>query len=103
MCPHFGSAPFFAIQDLQAGTLELLENNHDNHEHGSCTPVGLLQELGVEMVVCQGMGLRAIQNLKVAGIKVRQSQPAILSEILGNLESLPEMSGEGACQGHDCH
>ena len=43
--PHFGSAPFFTVYDVEEGSLEFVKNEHERHEHGKCVPTGMVQKL----------------------------------------------------------
>ncbi len=57
---HFGSAPYFTIVDTESSRVEVHDNRGRVHAHGACLPAGALEGLGVEAVVCGGMGLRAL-------------------------------------------
>ena len=67
---HFGSAPFFLVYDDSDKNARVVDNSNDHHEHGQCMPVNALKEMEIDIVVCNGMGLRALQNLKAIGIRV---------------------------------
>ena len=38
MSEHFGSAPFYAVADTEAGSFEIIQNTSIHHDHGQCTP-----------------------------------------------------------------
>ena len=66
---HFGSAPFFAVYDMDVKELEMIENGNSHHEHGMCNPLGALSGKNIGAVVCGGMGAGAVAKLNAAGIK----------------------------------
>ena len=99
---HFGSAPFFTLADTETGILEIRDNQGQVHVHGACHPVGALEGLGIQAVVCGGMGLRALQKLEEAGIEVYRSGALTVEEALREIgEGKAErLSAEGACAQH---
>jgi len=70
LSPHFGSAPYFTI--VRAETLEAqsLPNEHAQHEHVACRPTAALAGLDVDVVLCRGLGARALERLRTGGISV---------------------------------
>jgi len=102
---HFGSAPFFAICEVQSGEVEFLNNGNIHHEHGQCNPLGALAGKKVAAILVGGIGARALQHLNASGIKVYRSQqgPLSLAIELFKKNELPEISSSGCCQGHGCH
>ena len=70
---HFGSAPIFLVYDLSSNKIETINNQNYAHEHGTCNPAAALGQSKVDVVICRGMGLRAINKLSENGIKVLRS------------------------------
>jgi predicted Fe-Mo cluster-binding NifX family protein len=103
---HFGSAPYYAYYDSSDGKLDFTDNGNKEHEHGQCQPVDELREKKVEAVFCNGMGLRAVNNLNALGIKVYLALDAAtvgdIVKIFKNGE-LKELLPADACQHHNCH
>lgn len=103
VCAHFGSSPYFALCDQ--GGIEFIENARSEHEHGKCIPLRLLADQGVEMVLCRGMGMRALMNLSGMGIKAHRLSGE--ADTLGDaLEALSkggteEMTEKAACRHHN--
>ena len=102
---HFGSAPCFAVYDALTGELEFLDNANENHEHGRCNPVGSFDGKSIEAVVVGGIGLRALEKLNSAGIKVYRASAPVLKDQLGNIKKndLAEIKAEDSCREHGCH
>ena len=101
---HFGSSPFFTIYDDVTGTLDIVANSNQHHAHGSCQPISVLGDRKVDAVVCRGMGARAVQGLKDAGIKVYVCSAGPVEQAIKEASDnvLTELSTEGSCGGHGC-
>lgn len=105
LCPHFGSAPLFAVCDPEQETISVVANANDHHQHGACRPLDTIAELGVDALVVGGMGRRAILALQQGGIKVYRSQAATVAQALEQLQQgeLVELDPATACAGHGGH
>ncbi len=66
---HFGRAPTFTIYDTETGKVEIVENR-SGHFGGMGRPPELLMSLGVNAVICCGMGVKAISFFRSYGIGV---------------------------------
>jgi predicted Fe-Mo cluster-binding NifX family protein len=102
---HFGSSPYFTVYDTATETVEVVENPDQHHAHGMCHPMSLLADKDIDMVVCGGMGARAIQKLNEGGIRVFRAVPGTVQELVAQQAQgrLEEMTPEDACQRHGCH
>lgn len=102
LSPHFGSAPYFTM--VHAETLEAhsVPNAHARHEHGSCTPMAALEGLDVDVVLCRGLGARALDRLRRAGISVMVADAWRVDEALRALREghAAPLRQVDACQGH---
>lgn len=102
---HFGSAPFFTIFDTKKKEVKTINNTNAHHAHGMCHPIGVLGTATIDAVVCQGMGMRAIEKLNATGIRAFRSELGTVAEIIKQYEAnaLSEMTATNACAGHGCH
>ncbi len=102
---HFGSAPYFLIYDISSNKVEIINNHNYAHEHEMCDPVAALGRSRVDAVICLGMGLRAINKLGDAGIKVYRSDADTIAEALKEFQGgkLAELSIDESCRQHGCH
>ncbi len=102
---HFGSAPFFAICDVEGGKVEFIDNGNQHHEHGQCNPLGAIAGKSVSGILVGGIGARALQHLNAGGIKVFRAPQGPLSQALEMFKKseLPEMLATDCCKGHSCH
>jgi predicted Fe-Mo cluster-binding NifX family protein len=106
VCGHFGSAPFYAVADMDANTIEIIPNASNHHDHGSCTPAGFFSGLGISVLLCNGIGAGAAAKLQSMGIAVYMAEMApTLEETLRRFNSgvLKKVTPQQACQGHGCH
>jgi len=99
---HFGSATFYALVDTENGLVEVVDNSDREHLHGQCVPIRALTGKNVEAVLCRGMGLRAIQRLQEAGIRVLRTEAETVAAVLQEIErgGVVEMTAEQACRHH---
>jgi predicted Fe-Mo cluster-binding NifX family protein len=102
---HFGSAPYFIIYDTEKEVAEVVDNKNAHHSHGMCQPIGVLGTLSIDVVVCQGMGMRAVQKLNEANIKTYKALGNTGAEIVERYKdsTLEEITVQNACAQHTCH
>ncbi|MDD5617656.1 MAG: NifB/NifX family molybdenum-iron cluster-binding protein [Candidatus Omnitrophica bacterium] len=102
---HFGSATYFTIYDTENNTAEAIPNNNQYHIHGMCQPMGILSGKNIDVVICSGMGLRAIQKLNEGGIKAYKVIAGTVADIIKEYKGkrLEEITVDSACTQHDCH
>jgi predicted Fe-Mo cluster-binding NifX family protein len=102
---HFGSAPYFTIYDTEKETFEIIDNTNAHHAHGMCHPIGVIGTSSINVVVCQGMGMRAVQKLNESNIKAYRADGETVAEIIKKQKSneLEEITVQNACAQHGCH
>lgn len=66
---HFGRVPTFTIVDSESNDVHVIDNTSE-HMGGAGLPAELLSNAGIDVVLCQGLGRRAIELLSAAGIDV---------------------------------
>jgi len=98
---HFGRVPTYTIYDSETGTVEIVDNTSE-HAGGSGLPGEILSGLGIDVLLCSGLGRRAIGILTGNGIEVSVDISGTAGEAIeawkkGNLS---EASEEDACQEH---
>ena len=102
---HFGSAPYFTIYDTEKDDYETIDTSNQHHIHGTCNPIDALNGKGIDAVVCNGMGKRAVQKLNDAGIRAYIASGANVREVIDKYQAneLEEMTMDNACHRHGCH
>ncbi len=66
---HFGRSPTYTIYDTETGAVEVLPNASE-HMGGTGLPAEHLARAGVDVVICSGIGRRAVELLESHGIEV---------------------------------
>ena len=104
VCEHFGSAPYFLIYDTDKEVINIVRNSNAHHSHGMCHPLKTLEDQNIDVVICNGMGTRAIQRLNDGGIKAYRVSGESAGEVLKRYQEgiLTEITIENACMNHNC-
>ena len=102
---HFGSAPFFTVYDTEGDTIEVIANDNAHHQHGTCLPTNILSECKIDAVLCRGMGLRAVNKLNEANVRVYKADGAAVSDVIAAFKEhrLQQLTADNACDQHKCH
>ncbi len=98
---HFGRVPTFTVVDSDTDEIRVLDNTSE-HRGGAGLPAELLAEAGIDVVLCQGLGRRAVQLLSDAGITVCTGVSGTVADVVESWKrgELTE-AGEGeACTRH---
>jgi predicted Fe-Mo cluster-binding NifX family protein len=102
--PHFSSAPWFLIHDVEAGSWQAVGNT-GGHVDGQCAGGRLalaLGRAGVGALITGQCGAGALNSLRSAGIVVysADSQPAVEAAERLRQGLLPVMAGACSHHGH---
>lgn len=98
---HFGRVPTYTIYNAETGEVEVVDNT-SGHMGGSGLPGEILVQLGIDVLLCSGLGRRAIGILNQNGIEVcagvsGTARAAIEAWKAGRLS---KASDKDACQKH---
>lgn len=66
---HFGRCPFYTILDENKNVLQILKNT-SAHMGGQLQPPELLAENGIQVLLCRGIGRKALGLGKELGIDI---------------------------------
>ncbi len=66
---HFGRVPTYTIVDLDTGEVKVIPNT-SHHMGGRVDPPEIMAREGVNVMICQGLGRRAITMFEEFGIEV---------------------------------
>ncbi|MBF0105696.1 MAG: NifB/NifX family molybdenum-iron cluster-binding protein [Deltaproteobacteria bacterium] len=106
LCDHFGSASFFTVYDTDKDVFEVIANGDEQHEHGQCQPLSAIANRGINVILCRGMGVRALQKLGQAGIRAFVTHAEDVEGALNDFKNkkVTEMNISDCCTGHsECH
>jgi len=98
---HFGRSPTYTIYDTETGEVEILSNTSE-HLGGRGLPTELLAQAGVDVVLCAGLGPRALALLSQYGIKVHTGASGTVREALQAWQA-GRLSGAEPCERHLFH
>ena len=101
---HFGRVPTYTIFNPETEEVQIVDNTSE-HMGGTGYPAQILADLGIDVLLCSGLGHRAIQMLSESGIEVctgvsGTARQAIESWKAGGLSTAAE--GD-ACTRHEFH
>ena len=98
---HFGHCKAFIVSTIEDGEIVKVEAV-PNLGHTSCAePVNRLVDLGVDVLITMGMGMRPFMAAQQVGLKVFRSRDSTVRDaIQAYLNGVGELMGrEGLCSG----
>lgn len=98
---HFGQADYFAMFDDETQALTFF-NNTGHHHGGTLTPAEIIHQAGAQVVLCGGLGGKAVQLFQQLGVHVFNQASGTVADILAAYKagSLPEATDATACHDH---
>ncbi len=98
---HFGRVPFYTVVDTETDEIEVLRNTSE-HMGGQGYPPEIMAKVGVDVMLCGGLGRRAIMMFEDMGIMVYVGAYGKIKDAIGMWENnkLQAATDENACQQH---
>ncbi|MEM3486003.1 MAG: NifB/NifX family molybdenum-iron cluster-binding protein [Nitrososphaerales archaeon] len=98
---HFGRAPTFTIVDLATNQVKVVPNTSE-HMGGTGHPPQILANAGVDVMLCSGLGPRAIHMFEQFGIEVYVGVYGTVREAIQAWQAgkLQVATDENACRMH---
>jgi predicted Fe-Mo cluster-binding NifX family protein len=98
---HFGKSPAYAIYDSETKAIKTIKNSSE-HLGGTGLPPELLAKNGVNVVVCSGLGPKAIDMLSSFNITVYVGASGTVKDALDAWQNgkLELASADNACKEH---
>ena len=98
---HFGRVPFYTVIDSETDEVNIMENK-SGHTGGTGYPAEILAEAGMNVMLCGGLGRRAIMMFEERGVMVYIGASGKVSDAYqlwkdGKLEAATD---ESACAQH---
>ncbi|OYT61778.1 dinitrogenase iron-molybdenum cofactor biosynthesis protein [Methanosarcinales archaeon ex4484_138] len=99
VCGHFGQAPTFTVVDTESGEVKAIPNTGE-HFGGSGLLPEMLSREGVHVMLCGGLGPRAIAMFEEFGIEVYVGAEGTARDTIKAWQSgqLREATDENACR-----
>ncbi|MBC7128122.1 MAG: NifB/NifX family molybdenum-iron cluster-binding protein [Thermoplasmatales archaeon] len=102
---HFGRVPTYTIFDLDNNEIKIVPNS-STHMGGLLSPPEILAREGVKIIICKGLGRKAIERFRSNGIEVYSAGDALnVKEAIDAFKkgNLRKISFEEACHGRSNH
>ena len=98
---HFGRVPFYTIVDTDTESVKVVSNTSE-HMGGRGYPPELLARAGVEVMLCRGLGRRAIMMFEEMGIEVFVGVDGTIRDAVDQWKGgrLQMATDENACRQH---
>ncbi|MBN1914636.1 MAG: NifB/NifX family molybdenum-iron cluster-binding protein [Parachlamydiales bacterium] len=98
---HFGQALFYIVVDEKGNVLEALENT-SAHRGGTGLPPELLHQKGINVLLCHGIGPKALQLCKNLEIQVYVGESSSVKELFAHWKNqeLQQAGMQDACKEH---
>ena len=104
---HFGRVPTYTVVDLDTNKVKVIPNT-SHHMGGQVDPPEIMAREGVSVMICQGLGRRAINMFESLGITVYIGASGMVRDAVdmfkkGNLQKASESDGCGKHTFRDRH
>jgi len=98
---HFGRVPTYTIVDLDTNEVKVIPNTSE-HMGGQGYPPEIMAKEGVNVMVCRGLGRRAISMFEQMGIEVYIGASGTVRDTIAAFkqETLQKASEGDACAQH---
>ncbi|HIE31677.1 MAG TPA: dinitrogenase iron-molybdenum cofactor biosynthesis protein [Methanosarcinales archaeon] len=98
---HFGRAPTYTIVDTDTSEVEVIQNTGE-HMGGTGLPPEFISKTGTHIMLCGGLGPRAIMMFEQFGIDVFVGAEGKVSDVVEAWKQgmLVEATDENACREH---
>lgn len=101
VCEHFGRAPTYTVVDLDSNEVQVVKNRSE-HMGGLGLPPEHIAKTGAGILVCSGLGPKAIDMLASLGVQVFVGAAGTARDAVQMWRDgkLREASPDLACKGH---
>ena len=98
---HFGRVINYTIFDDTSNQVEIIENT-SSHRGGTKLPAELLRDHNVDVMICGGIGRRAIQLFEQYGVEIYIGAQGIVKDVIEQFKQnkLQMATNKDACQQH---
>jgi predicted Fe-Mo cluster-binding NifX family protein len=99
--PHFGRAPTFTVFDIETKEVEVLPNTSE-HMGGVKLAPEIVAEADAKIMLCSGLGPRAVQMFRQFGIEVFIGAAGTAKDMISAWKAglLQKATEENACSEH---
>lgn len=101
---HFGKSPYFTLIELEGDEIKDISaiESISRHKGGSKTPAEIIIDSGANVLICGGLGSKAISMLQDKGIKVFSGASGEVKDVIKEWKlGMLSIADEGSCgEGH---
>jgi len=100
---HFGKVPTYTIVDLETGEVKVIKNT-SVHMGGRLYPPEIMAKEGVEILLCSGVGRRALSMFREFNIDVYLGAKGTVREAIEMFKQgkLKKADLSDGCSEHNC-
>ena len=98
---HFGRVPTYTLVDTETNEIKIIDNTSE-HMGGSGYPPEIIAQSGAEVLICGGLGRRAVAMFEELGIMVYVGASGTIKDAIKMYKTgrLQAATDENACAGH---
>jgi predicted Fe-Mo cluster-binding NifX family protein len=98
---HFGRVPTYTVVDTKTNEVDVIDNTSE-HTGGSGYPPEIIARTGADVMLCGGLGRRAIAMFEELGIMVYVGASGTVKEAIQMWQAgkLQQATDENACRQH---
>jgi len=98
---HFGRVPTYTLVNTETGEVKVIQNT-TTHMGGTGYAPDLISQHGAEVMLCGGLGRKAIQMFEEKGIMVYVGASGTVADAINHWKAgqLQAATNETACQQH---
>ena len=97
---HFEKTPYFTFIRLENGKIKEIKVIESEHNGNSEAPVDLIVSLKVDVVICKGLGEKAVSMLRCNGVEVISGVSGRVKNVIGELKTgVLQSADENICRG----
>jgi len=98
---HFGRVPTYTIVDTKTNDVSIIDNTSE-HMGGMGYPPEIIAQTGAEVLLCGGLGRRAVGMFEELGIRVYVGATGTVKDAVQSWRNgkLEEATDENACRQH---
>lgn len=99
---HFGKVPVYTVYDTDTNEFSVIENTSE-HNGGIGLPPELMAEKGVNVMLCGGLGRKAVVMFEQFGIDVFVGASGKVTDAIDSWKAgnLSKATRDNSCSGHD--
>ncbi|WP_094226834.1 NifB/NifX family molybdenum-iron cluster-binding protein [Methanolobus psychrotolerans] len=99
---HFGKVPYYALYDTETKEVSVIPNTSE-HNGGIGLPPEIMAKEGVDIMLCGGLGSKAVIMFEQSGIDVFIGATGTIQDAINAWESckLTKATKDNSCSGHD--